>query len=216
MNMWRAIWLWLPAVVLAARAQAQDPRLEARLDPPTLVAVGRVLDSARVQGLPTEPLIQKALEGASKRAPGPRIVGAVETMAAELGTARSVLGPGTSADELIAGAGALHAGIGAPDLGRLRGARAHAQLATPLAIVADLIARGVPADTAMNVVVGLAQSGARDADFVELGRNVSRDISAGAPPAAAASVRGHGRPKGVPEHPDRGKGKGSGKPPKKK
>src|SRR5262245_31716264 len=93
------------------QAQGQDPRLDARLDPATRVAVNGLLDSARLSGVPVEPLIQKALEGASKKAPGPRIAVAVRAMASELGVSRSVLGAAASADDIVAGAGALHAGL---------------------------------------------------------------------------------------------------------
>ena len=46
---------------------SRDPRL-GRLDPDTRAGVSAVVDSARAVGLPTEPLIQRALEGATKGA----------------------------------------------------------------------------------------------------------------------------------------------------
>jgi hypothetical protein len=57
-----------------------------------------------------------------------------------------------------------------------------------LSVLADLVASGVPADSAAAVVLALAPK-ARDADLVEFRRAVERDIALGAPPAAAASVR---------------------------
>ena len=60
-----------------AQGGARDPRLETRLDPQTRAAVAAIVDSAKLVGLPVEPLIDKALEGASKRAPGARIISAV-------------------------------------------------------------------------------------------------------------------------------------------
>ena len=63
------------ALALVARAAAaQDPRLAARLDKPTYVAVNAIVDSARAAKLPTAPLVDKALEGAAKGSDGPRIV----------------------------------------------------------------------------------------------------------------------------------------------
>src|SRR5690606_19342611 len=56
------------ALVAVAPVAAQDARLAARLDPPVLDRVTYMLDSVRTAGLPTEPLVDKALEGASKRA----------------------------------------------------------------------------------------------------------------------------------------------------
>ena len=49
-------------------AQGVDPRLTARLDARTRTVVAAIIDSALAQNLPIEPLIDKALEGAAKRA----------------------------------------------------------------------------------------------------------------------------------------------------
>ena len=57
-----------------------------------------------------------------------------------------------------------------------------------LAVLADLVAGGVPADSAAAALLVLAPT-ARDADLVEFRRAVERDIALGAPPAAATSVR---------------------------
>ena len=93
-------------IVVASTAGAQDIRLRNRLDAATATRVGAIIDSARFDGLPTRPLTSKALEGASKGAPGPRIVAAVSRLAGELRTARDVLGP-ASESELDAAASAL-------------------------------------------------------------------------------------------------------------
>ena len=53
-----------------AAAAAQDPRLAARLDSATRAQVEAALASARGEGLPTEPLVQKALEGCEQGRPG--------------------------------------------------------------------------------------------------------------------------------------------------
>jgi hypothetical protein len=57
-----------------------------------------------------------------------------------------------------------------------------------LSVLADLVASGVPADSAAAAVLALAPK-ARDADLVEFRRAVERDIALGAPPGAATSVR---------------------------
>lgn len=187
--------LALAIVPLLARAAAgQDARLATRLDPVTRGAVTAMVDSARRAGLPAEPLVDKALEGASKRAPGTRITAAVRALANELGAARSALGAAASAAELVAGAGALHAGATPDALQRIRAVRPREPLTVPLAVVADLVARGVPADTASAAVLALARADARDDDFLALRRQVERDIGSGLPPAMAASVRSRGLP----------------------
>lgn len=182
---------WIIAVALAVAAPtaaAQDARLRERLDPATASRVGSIIDSARIAGLPTRPLVSKALEGASKGAPGTRIVAAVNRLASELRAARDVLGPSTEA-ELDAAASALMLGARREDLRAVRVARAGERLTVPLAVLADLVAYGVPADAATQAVVRLAGRSEEDEALLDFRRDVERDIALGAPPAAAAAVR---------------------------
>lgn len=202
--------LGISAILLACAtfaAGAQDARLSARLDARTVTAVTCVLDSARTRSLPTEPLVQKALQGAAKRAPAERVVAAVRELMGELTVARSALGARSSEAELVAGAGALHAGIPAATLTRVRDLRGSEPVTVALGTLADLVARGVPVDGAVSAIVALASRGAPDADFVTFSNQVGRDIAAGAPPAVAARVRAAGassgaRPAIVPGRPD--------------
>jgi hypothetical protein len=198
-----AVTALLLVVLSPMRAGAQDDRLS-RLDGRTRAEVTAVVDSARAAGLPVEPLIDKALEGASKRADGSRIAAAVRALSRELAAARAALGVVASEAELVAAADALRAGAGPAVLTRLRAMRQAEALTIPLAVLSDLVARGVPADTAAGAVLSLAGSGAKDADFVTLRRNVERDIMAGAPPVVAASIRSKGLPSSLPPTHTRG------------
>jgi hypothetical protein len=176
----------IAALLIALQVTAQDPRLE-RLDPETRALVGAVIDSAHGAGLPSEPLVQRALEGATKGAPGIRIVAAVRRLSTDLGAARTALGANTSTPELEAGVAALRAGAAPELLAHLRDVR-RPPLTMALSVLADLVASGVPADSAAAAILALAPS-ARDADLVEFRRAVERDIALGAPPGAATSVR---------------------------
>lgn len=171
-----------------APAAAQEPRLAGRLPDPVRVQVDALLDSARAAGLPTEPLVDRALEGASKRADGARIVTAVRRLAGELGAARDALGLESSPAEVTAGASALRAGARAGDLHRLRVLRARQSVTVAAAVLADLVAVGVPPDTAAAAVIALARS-ADDATYLAFRRNVERDVALGASPVAALGVR---------------------------
>jgi hypothetical protein len=172
-----------------AALRAQDARLDARLDARTRDAVVAVIDSAHADGIPSEPLVQKALEGASKHADGARIVTAVRQLAGELGDARAALGPSSTDAEVIAGASALHAGIAPAALARMRASRSHGSLTVALAVLTDLIARGVPGDTATTVISALTDAGAQDAELLRFQQGVERDIAQGATPAAAVGIR---------------------------
>jgi hypothetical protein len=171
-----------------------DARL-GRLDSTTRLVVAAVVDSARRTRLPTEPLVDKALEGAQKGADGGRIAIAVRGLYAELRSARAALGAGASADEINAGANAIHGGLPMRNLSQLRSVSQHAgraRVTLPLTVYTDLIARGVPAAVASDVVLSLARAGLRDADYATFQRNVRLDIENGADAATAAQTRARG------------------------
>ena len=173
----------------ATAARAQDARLEARVDGRTRAQLQPILDSARVAGIPVEPLVDKALEGATKGASRPRIVGAVRTLARTLGAAHDALGRDASDAEIVAAADALEAGIRPRQLEYLRTVRADRSITVPLAVLADLVARGVPPDTAARAVLVLAEAGAVDAQFIGLRIDVERDIGSGIAPVTAVVMR---------------------------
>jgi len=187
-----AIVIGVALAAMAVSAGAQDARLGAQLDEGTRLMVQAAVDSARSAGLPTEPLVDKALEGARKRADGARITRAVSALAARLRVSRSSLGAGATESDLVAGAAALQAGVGADVLHQLRAARPSGALAVPLVVLSDLVTRGVPADTAAAVVLLVARGGLGDDAFLTLQREVQRDVMGGAPPASAAALRTRG------------------------
>jgi len=201
----RALAGWLAALALVSApgpVAAQQPapargttpawlraRLDGRLDAASRAAVERVIDSVHASGLPAEPLVDKALEGASKRAPREAIVRALRTLAADLALARQSLGPQSLTGELTAGAVALRGGIDDEALRRLRRERQGQPLVVALGVLTDLVARGVPASDASRAVLDLTRAGVADEQLVAFRRDVERDIGIGAPPAAAATLR---------------------------
>ena len=178
-------------LLLAALASADtDPRLKARLDSETAAAVSQIVTQAQASGLPSEPLVAKALEGASKRAAGPRIVAAVRQYAQALAGAREALGADSRETEIVVGAGALLSGVPADSLAGLRAALPGRSLVVPLVVMADLLARRVPAPTASNAILAASRAGVRDADLLKLRARVEEDIRAGMAPGVAATNRG--------------------------
>jgi hypothetical protein len=184
-------------VLLAGSAfgsiEAQDPRIGVRLDAPTRKAISALVDSARAQGIPVEPLMEKVYQGLAMGADGPRIIVAVRSLTVELGSAHRALGSVASADEIKAAASAMHAGVPAVELGKMKkqsGLRR--SLTLPFTVLADIVSRGVPVQTAANAIRSLVGRGARDKDISDFQRNVSVDIEKGAPPAAAAETRAKG------------------------
>jgi len=202
----RRLTICLALVTAAApmsRLVAQIPAsLSTKLPREVSVEVTRLVDSARALSLPTDPLVGVALEGANRHASGERIVRAVRQYIGALHSARGVLGDGALDAEVVSGAGAVLAGVNTSVLRELRATRPKGggePLTVPLVVLADLVARGVPLDTATRAVYVAAKAGARDADFTLLRRYVEQDISAGASPAAATSLRLRNVPGVTPE-----------------
>jgi hypothetical protein len=188
----------LAAAFPGARAQtpAQETsplsRLEQSLDADTYRAVVQVIDGARARELPTDPLVDRALEGALKRAPGARIRAAVSTLAQRLEIARSALAPSPTATDIAAGAGALGVGVPRETLRTIRSIQPDRPVAVPLGVLTELVARSVPVDQAASLVVQLLRRGATPRQLVALGADVQRDIAAGIEPGAAFDVRTRG------------------------
>jgi hypothetical protein len=176
------------SVAAGSALQAQEQRLEGRLADPARRTVNAILDSARTIGVPTEPLVDRALEGASKGASGDRIITAVERLFGDLRTAQTALGRASAPEEIAAGASALRAGAGVADLRGLRSARPDESVTVAAAVLADLVAVGVPVDTAVAAVLALSGI-ADDAEYIAFRRNVERDVALGASPVAALGVR---------------------------
>jgi hypothetical protein len=170
--------LWLASTALPL--SAQDRRLAERLDPVTSTAVQQLVDSARALELPTEPLVQKALEGSTLGAGGERIRLAVVALLGQLGRAREALGPGASEAELTAGAGALRAGLPTETLRGLQSLRQGRPLVVPLSVLTDLVAEGMTAELAARSVFDLVRNGRPDGDFVALRRRVQTELRSGA------------------------------------
>lgn len=169
-----------------------DPRLDARLDPRTRAAVVALIDSARASGIPTDPLILRALEGASKRADGRVIITAVRNYMKDLSTARSALGPASSDAEILAGASALRAGISVRELEKVRAVRAGVRVATAVGVMGDLVSHGVASDTASALIADLVRLGVGDDQLVALQREIVLSVAGGTPAGTAAVLHGQG------------------------
>ncbi len=180
-------------------AQSADPappdaRLAKRLDPRTHQAVAALMDTARTHQLPLEPVVQKALEGGTKQAPGERIVAAVRGLIDRLLEARRILGDGTGEPELTAGAAALFAGVDsagmaefqrAVRLSKANGDSARLSLAVGLIVLTDIVERGVDPDSAAGVMIGLAESGLGDRMVLAMRDAVGRTALTGNAPSDA-------------------------------
>jgi hypothetical protein len=185
-------------VVLLARgreagAQDQPDRtLPAQLSAATRATLERIIDSARVAGLPIDPLYSKVREGVFRAADEPRVIAAVQRLRRDLGDARSALGDSARAEEIAAGANALRAGLKSADLSRLRDARKRGTdhpLTVALVVLADLATRGVPPALAAASVNELVSRNVSDGSLMSFRQDVERDLVGGRSPASRADAR---------------------------
>ncbi len=181
--------MWLTLLLVASGTgqlwQQRDPRLWARLPAPVAGRIQLLADSAVRVRLPAEPLIQKALEGQSKGAPGDRIITAVAALFRALENARSALGPGAVESEITAGAEWLRAGGTAPHLAGLRAAAPNRQLAVAIAMGTDLMTRGWTENDAAAATDRFLTAKATDHDFLILRDRIEQAVRTGGSPKAA-------------------------------
>jgi hypothetical protein len=182
---------------LAAQG-VDDSRLAGRLDGITAGRVDSLVRLAGAEGLPRDPLIQKALEGASKGASGERIVGAVATLKDAMAQARAVLGSGATGRALLAGGLSLRAGATPAMLREVARLGRGRDLDVPLGVLTDLVARGLPLAEAYASVERLVRLGASDNDLLAL-RDRMAPPSASRTPGMAAPAEPTGIP--APESP---------------
>jgi len=165
-------------LLIGGNAWGQDRRLTDRLPTDLAVQVQQQVDLAAAAGLPTEPLIDLALEGAAKGAGDERILAAVTRMYHNLDEARARLGEQATGAELVTGAHALRQGLLPEELASLREARGEGSVQVPLTALLELVARGVPTEVANEVVARLATE-ASDQDFRELLTEVDQAVGRG-------------------------------------
>lgn len=180
-----------PLGAVDGHAQQVDQRLSQRLSTDLATTVAAQLDTADAQGLPTESLIQKALEGSVKGASEDVIARAVRDLRLRLGEAAHVLGPVDEA-ELVAAAAVLSQGVPGSEIRAMKTASPDRSIALPLVILSDLIVRGVEPASASGTLLDLSRAGVDDGQLGTFRQRVIDDIASGALPTAAMQTRARG------------------------
>jgi len=174
------------------RAQDVQARLDRRVSPEVQRAVRSIAADAAAQGLPVDPLVQKAIEGAAKGVPNDRVIAAVRALAGRLGEAKEAVRAGgvaaPNAEVVEGGADALNAGISARQVSDLvRVSRPPQDPALTLRVAATLSALGVPAQQAIELVQETISAGRSQSDLLALPGEVQAGLARGATPAQAAA-----------------------------
>jgi hypothetical protein len=142
-----------------------DQRLANRFPASVAIRLDALIDSAEADGLPTEPLILRALEGGAKGIPADRVHAALTRLHSALRRAQAALGNGTSASDLATAAAALQTGLEPTRLVELRTLRGTRSLTLPIGAYLDLVARGAVSERAWGKVVELARRQAADREY---------------------------------------------------
>jgi hypothetical protein len=189
----------LAALLLLAAAplvaQSVRPRLEGRVPATAVPAVDSLVRAAAGEGLPTEPLIQKALEGGAKGVAAPRIVAAVQLNLSELRAARDLLVragdvPPVTAGEVTTVAWALRRGLPEPVVERVVAALPHPPRAAALHAVADLVAHRFDSDSSADLIIAALRQGVREERLLDVSAAAVHELQRGRThPEALAAVR---------------------------
>ena len=199
--------LLLAAAAPLAAQQDLTARLGARVPPAVVAAAQALADTAQARGLPIDPLIDKAIEGAAKGVAPERVVVALRMVFDQLGGAAAAIRDGgdaaPDAGTIEAGAFALSAGLSGAQISALvRASTSPNTPATTLRVAGTLSAMGVPADQTTNLIRATIRNGAATADVLSLPGRVQAQMARGQTPAQAASglsrAAAHGTPPTVP------------------
>src|SRR6184192_3811406 len=206
-------------------AQSVRSRLEARVPMAAVPTVDSLVQVATREGLPTEPLVQKALEGGAKHVSAPRIGAAAQEMLEQLRDARALLvragdAPPATAAEVTTIYAALKRGVPAPVVERVVAAMPREPRGSALHAVADLAAHRFDPDSSAGLIIDAARQGLRGERLLDVSTAVLHELQRGhsnaeavavvrralpnvpAPPKPArASVAGARRPEAAPPPP---------------
>lgn len=201
----------LAALPGAARGQDDDRlvRIREAYPPDAAARIEEVAADARRRGLPSAPVLDKALEGAAKGVAPGRVLPVLEEYVGRLTLARRSLGPEIPPEGVVAGADALRRGVSPDALGRL-GRTAGPRTPVALVVMGDLVESGVPGDRALEMLQEALRR-TRDQDpLLDVAATVRHLMRRGAPAQDAARRVLQAMRRGTPLHRLRGGRPGGG------
>ncbi len=205
-------------LALPLAAQSVRGRLEGRIPSAAIPAVDSLIQFASQEGLPTEPLVQKALEGGAKHVAGPRIVAAVRLSLGQLRGARDLLvragdQPPVLPAELTTVAWALRRGLPEPLVERVAAALGRPPRAAAMHAVADLVAHRFDPDSAAGLIIEAVQAGVPRERLLDVSTAALQQVQRGHTHAEAlATVRRQLPNLPAPSKPTRGTVAGARRP----
>ncbi len=189
------LWFGLALLTGPLAAQSVRVRLEGRVPAAAMAIVDSLVQQATQENLPTEPLVQKALEGGAKHVSVERIVAAVQLRLVQMRDARTLLvraghGPPFTAAEVMAVSGTLKRGVPGPVVERLVVALPNESRGSALHAEADLVAHGFDPDSSAGLLVEATRRSLRGGRLLDVSAAVLHELQRGhTRPEALALVR---------------------------
>ena len=180
----------LLSLALHQQPQQPDARLAGHVPAAALPGIQAAIARAAQDSLPTEPLVEKALEGGAKGASADLIVGAVNAEAGRLRNARDLLRrvgarPPYPARELESVSVALARGVPDPVVMRVVAAVRDTQPGFALHAVADLSARGFAPDSSADLIIAAVGDGMSEHRLLDVAAAAEREVQRGSTRAQA-------------------------------
>ncbi len=166
---------------LGAQTGNGSTRLAGRVPAAALPAIDSILAAAVAESLPTEPLVQKALEGSAKNIPADRLVngvrrGYLQLRQARLIVSRAVPGQVPPEGHVAAVAAALARGLSGPVVERLLTAAPNEPPGPALHAAADLVAHHFDPDSAADLLVDAHNKGLRGVRLLDVAMAADHEL----------------------------------------
>ncbi len=202
-----AVLLVMGQGALAAQESARE-RARVALSAGLFQEIDALATQAQREGIPSDPLFNKALEGVAKHVPEAQLLPAVNRYAVRLQEAHGAFGANSPGPLVVAGADALQRGVGVEDLRRLGRGEGGGPGPSPMAVLvlADLVEAGVPAERALGVLQEAMRMRTREQEMLGISAQVRQLMRQGRSPQEAADQVGRALQQG------RGGGGGVGPP----
>src|SRR6266702_2839139 len=168
-------------------AQSVRARLEGRVPAASIPAIDSLVQVAARENLPTDPLVQKAIEGGAKRVSGERIVKAVGLNLDQLRRAQALLeragdAPPATPAEVITVAAAQKRGLSDAEVARVVAALPDEPRSSAL------VAHHFDADSGTDLVLAAVRQGVRGLRLLDVSSAAAQEVQRGRSRAEALAV----------------------------
>ena len=173
--------LWFASPLMG---QSVRSRLEGRVPAASIPVLDSAIGVAAAESLPTEPLIQKAIEGGTKQIPADLIAKAVALDIEQLRGARALLvragdAPPVTAVEVTAVTWALKRGLTPAMVERVVSALPGQPRSSAFHALADLVAHGFTPDSAADLILGAVGEGVHGLRLLDVSGAAIQELQRG-------------------------------------